>query len=185
MTAEQFTAWLTQWLSRHPTKSPSDAAGTSYTQDVMARIAAASQQPAPARWTAWQPGWVLAFGGAVAAVMLVIVLSHRSTQLARQNESSEIPQLARVLLDAGEDPSEVALEVADPEEVANELIAMDRLMLAEAPPSTDFSQAIWQEMDLLNQLDDDTSDVDSESDKNGSDEDLLHELELMDHASSA
>ena len=187
MTTEQFASWLKQWLVRHPMKSPTDTTHASYTQEVMARLEAVSH-PAPARWPSWRPQWVVAFGGAVAAMFLVLTMGrHPQQQLAQ--EEGRIHELAQIVNAVGEDPVEVAAEVeaTDPDAVANELITLDRLVLAETPKSSDASQDIWRDLDILNQLDD-ASAISAESLESGSDEnadDLLKELESLDHASSA
>ena len=56
-----------------------------------------------------------------------------------------------------------------------------------AQKSSDASQEIWRDLEILNQLDD-ASEINAESLDNGSDEntdELLKELESLDHASSA
>lgn len=191
MTTEQFVLWLAQWLSRHPVKSPADTTRAVYTQEVMARVEALSRpSTASDRWQVWRhPQWMLALGGAVAAVVLLLAIEPRQMQLAREDVTSDIPQLAEALSGAGEDPSDVLAEVeaSDPNEMADELTAIDRLMLAEAPKSTDASQSIWQDLEMLNQLEDesgaDSELMDDESDESA--DELLEELEWMDRASSA
>ena len=181
MTSEQFASWLTQWLSRHPIKSPSDVDRAVYTQEVMTRLGEASRTSAAMEW---HPAWRLAFGGALAAFLLVLAIGHRAPQLARQEPAGEAAQLAQVLRGAGEDPSDTVaeLDIDDAETLAEDAITTDRLMLAEAP-----EESMWQELEALNQLEQDPSDGTADTLDEGSDADtneLLDELEWMDNASS-
>ena len=150
MTTEQFASWLKQWLVRHPVKSPADVTRATYTQDVMSRIQAlSSPSPSSERWQFWrQPQWMLAVGGAIAAAVVVIVMSQPPHPQVAQEEAG-IRELAQ--------------------------------------KSSDASQDIWRDLDILNQLDD-AAEINAESLDNGSDEnadELLIEFESLDHASSA
>ena len=194
MTTERFALWLAQWLSRHPVKSPSASSGTTYTQEVMSRIEVASTSPtALRRARAWwpRPAWMLAMGGAVVAAAVLLMVSRPSpAPLARVEPAGEVHQLAQALSESGEDPTEVLADVdaGDAEEMAETLTAMDWLMLAEAPKATNALEAIWQELDALDKLDEavetGSEPMDDDSSEKSSDE-LLEELEWIDSASSA
>lgn len=179
MTPEQFTAWLKQWLVRHPVKSPPED-GPAYTREVMRRVESLAS-PSPARpWELSMP-WVWALGGAVATLLLVFVAGRPSMQVAREEQPPEVAELLAVLSEAGEEPSDIVADV-DPEEAARELVEIDQMRLAEAPAAEDALESMWQELEILNQLEGASeagSDVEFDSP-----EELLEDVEWMDQATS-
>lgn len=159
-----FSTWLRTRLARYPLKEPPAFDRLRFVAEVMERVNALGG-PTPAlrpagRWWAW-PRLALA-AAAVAAALLVVgrvqspgpgsvpasLTGDPETPLAEQ-----IADDAQVLA-ALDEPLPLAPGAPDDaEELAQELAAMDALLLAEAPPSDD--AWIEQTLTLLEQLEED------------------------------
>jgi len=136
MIQTDFLSRLKGWLARHPLKTPSASLRASYVEEVMARI---RQTPRSLPVLSWlpRPRLALALGTAFAGVLAFVVLIHpalsgkggvnrASNQMARQVE-----QDWQVLATVGE------LEELPLDDLAEEVQAIDQMMLAEAEPAVD------------------------------------------------
>lgn len=159
-----FSTWLRSRLARYPLKEPPAFDRARYITEVMERVKALGE-PTPAlrpagRWWAW-PRLALATA-AVAAALLVVArvqspgpgpVPASMTGAPASPLAQEISDDAQVLAELDE-PLPLAPGASDDaEELAQELAAMDALLLAEAPPSDD--AWIEQTLTLLEQLEED------------------------------
>ncbi len=169
----EFTAWLREWLVRHPLKEPRDLDRSRYTAEVMAKVKALGE-PLPSsapryRWLTWpQLGW-MATAAAFGVVVMVGTIERSHVRLAGQI-SRDVQVLSSV-----DDAAIDALVESDPEILADDLETIDALVLAEAAPSDD--QWIAQTLELLEQVgSDDATEPSGDSD----DEEWLDELQTLD-----
>lgn len=173
MNTTDFLSWLTAWVTRHPLRNPPASAQASYAAEVMARISrSALRAPAAAWW--WRPRLVLAMGGAVAAVLIGLVMRDTPAQRLARHLDEELQQLARLDRQAAE-----ALETAvvlSPEGLEHELRAMDRMMLAEADEVVDDEAWLDETLKLLDELDE-APEAASDDEASG---DVIQELEWLD-----
>ena len=176
-----FTTWLQQWLARHPLKmrdlNAEDRAR--FTQTVMQRM------PAPA--SAATPGWrallasllrpQLALGMAAAAILAVLLVGRQAPGPAAVAQAGPSVEERALIVAALNDPTSDVLAAVDEQALADELMAQDALMLAEATPTAD-EQWLNQTLELLQQFDEDVSSDGAEA----SDEEWLQDLQLLDDA---
>lgn len=154
----EFLTWLRSWLTRHPTKEPTDAERIHYTAEVMARVRALGPLPggspakAPVRPWAWWPRMAMAMATAAGLVFAVstahqtrrqlaqqpqgATASHPSAVLAESPASDEewIEQTLDLLEQIGEEPpsAETAGDGSDDEEWLDELQWLDESELSTA-----------------------------------------------------
>ena len=183
--------WIQRWLSGHPLKAPTRLDRAQYTAQVMARVRALAPPPtwpvasgAVQRWVQrWRLGRQVRFraaklvGGfataAVAAAVFVVVgrLEQPSSPIAQLVERE-----AEVL--AAVEESDVLAELTDADDLevlAQDLEAMDILVLAEAESSDEQ----WLE-ETLQLFDEVGEDVTEETAGDAGDDEWLDELELLD-----
>ena len=171
-----FATWLRSRLARYPLKEPPVFDRARYTAEVMERVKAL-REPGPVLrpagpWPAWGPR--LALAAAAVAVAFVVVGRVRSPgpgRLLAEQVADDAQLLAA--LDEPLPPAGVAPD--DAEGLADELEAVDALLLAEAPPSDD--EWIEQTLTLLEQLEEDLPE--GASDEPSGDE-WLDELQWLD-----
>ena len=175
----EFTAWLREWLGRHPLKEPPELDGERFTAEVMSRVNTLSQ-PSQARgsqgtlhrWPFMRLGFVAA---AAAAGIALIVGAIAQSKSQRADHSLHEAQLLAMIEDVDLAIQE-APEADDPEALAEEAEFTDQLtVLAEATPSD--QQTIEQTLQLLEQLDEESFEgaVDDSSDRT-----LIEELQQLD-----
>jgi len=148
-----FSTWLRTRLARYPLKEPPAFDRTRFVAEVMERVNALGG-PTPAlrpagRWWAWPR---LALAAAAVAVALLVVGRVQSPGPGRPLVE-QIADDAQVLAALDELLPLAPVAPDDAEGLAQELAAMDALLLAEAPPSED----AWfeQTLTLLEQLEED------------------------------
>lgn len=175
-----FTTWLQQWLTRHPLKmqAPDADARARFTESVMQRV----RSPQPAAAPAWRAALSrllrppLAFGVAAAALLAVLVVGRQAPAPAPAASHEPSVEARALLVAALNDPTSDILAALDEQALAEEWMAHDTLVLAEAAPTTD-EQWLDQTLELLQQFDEDVS-----SDGEATDEDWLQDLQLLDEA---
>lgn len=167
--------WLHQWLRHHPVKQPPSSARDRFTASVMTRIRAVEEPAAVTvgvrRWVAW-PQFGLAVAAAAAIVLLLVWTveppgARLAWQIAREVE----------MLVAVEESLLEPLVATDPETLADDLEALDEIVLAEAAAAADDDRWIRQTLDLLESLDEEDAEVEA-----GDTEEWLDELERLDEA---
>lgn len=186
-----FSAWLHSWLKRHPLKPLDHIDQSQYTAEVMSRIKAQpATQPAYRVRSAgvWLPWPRLALAVATAAAGAAIALTvFRAQPLPQVADRSTSP--AALALMATEDAELLAeLEEGTADFLIDNGDTLDRalettdalMLLAEAPGQGD-EQWLEETMQLLDQLDEDVSSDDEE----GSDDDWLDDLQLLDETDLA
>lgn len=164
--------WLRQWVSAHPLREQSRGARAQYTAEVMERIRALGRPALVYRlaWASW-PRLALATAVAAAAVFVVVGrVEHPAIPLADQ-----VDRDVQVLAAVAEADAVMDLAADDPETLAQDLEALDTIVLAEAQPAQDqwLEETLW----LLQEVGDDLPpDAAGET----SEEPWLDELELLD-----
>ncbi|MBI3324915.1 MAG: hypothetical protein HYZ92_06505 [Candidatus Omnitrophica bacterium] len=168
MSANRFSSWLSDWLRRHPLKSPSASVHQGYVGEVMARI----RSLAPSASATPQPLWVRqlrqwfsspALAGGLAAVALIVSVGlwlravRNPARLARAIETA-----AGTLEEVQDDDQAGLTEELAPsaqDELAGPLRQVDAMVLAEA---TGDSEREWidRTFELLDQVEE--SERDSE-----------------------
>ena len=181
-----FATWLHSRLARYPLKEPQAFDRARYTAEVMERVKALGE-PAPAlrpasRWWAWPR---LALAAAAVAVALLVVGRVQSpgpgpvpASMTGAPETPLAEQIAddtQVLAALDELLPLAPVAPDDAEGLADELEAVDALLLAEAPPSED--AWIEQTLTLLEQLEEDLPEGDTD-DPSG--DEWLDELQWLD-----
>ena len=165
-------AWLRRFLSTHPLKLPTGGDRADYTVEVMARVRsletpeAASVTARP--WPAW-PRFALGAAVVAAVVFIVVGRTEQPSSPLAQDIEQELSLLASV-------DESAALEPLDETELAEELQALDILVLAEAQPADE--TWIQETLLLLEEFDQDGSETSGGSDTGK--EDWLQDLELLD-----
>lgn len=163
MNDPQWQQWLRSWLGRHPLPDPPAEAGNDYVRQVMERI-----RPAPAaeplwrRWALPRPAFALAGTFAAALIVLAVYRNPVLTQSRLERES-------QLLLEAGELPP---INGAPLEQTLRE---QDRIQLAEAVEEQKWWSDFVQDSELLEQLEETTTD-----DSKVTDEELLKEIRISD-----
>lgn len=177
MKNSEWDAWLQGWLQRNPLRSPPEELTGRFRQEVMSRIRAKQAPVHTLRWML-EPRWSFALGGALAAVLALVVLGRPHTP-APAFSTQEIEQEARVLLEAGE-----VTYLADLD-LEGELRDADRLVLAEAvAPKPDSSWSEFEnDMEVLDLLEEEGPPA-AKTDR-VTDEELLEELKRIDDAEMA
>ncbi|MBI3318977.1 MAG: hypothetical protein HYZ89_00075 [Candidatus Omnitrophica bacterium] len=161
----EFTTWLRTWLRRHPLKELPEADRARFTAEIMAKVravgpvSAGSPAAVPAqRWAFW-PRLAVGIATAAAGVAVVVGTVTYSTSQLADRTTQDAQRLA---------------DVGGPERV---VVRGDerKILLVEAP----LSDEEWLEhtLQLLDQLDEDVP-LDTAGD--GSDEEWLDELQLLD-----
>ena len=163
-----FETWLRTWLRRHPLKEPAQAHRARYTAEVMAKIKALASEVAPQRAWVWR--WSQPAFAAVAAALVVLVVTHSNSSPRLAQEVSREAQVLSALDEDGLEPLNDDAELAD------------LLLLAESTPSDE--QWIEHTAQLLDQLDDEAS-ADHSGDEPSSDQEWLDELQLLDESDHA
>lgn len=165
---DELSTWFRNWFRRHPLKEPAAFDQSRYTAEVMARVRALSlpQTEAARQWVPWPR---LALALVTAAVVIIMVGPARQVDRKLSAEVIRDVQLLSALGEPVGDP----LATTQEDGLAEELEAMDTLVLAEASPSDD--QWVQQTLKLLDQLNEEV-----EEDPGASDEEWLDELELLD-----
>ncbi|MDP3703532.1 MAG: hypothetical protein Q8R78_04030 [Candidatus Omnitrophota bacterium] len=157
---------LFSWLSRHPLKGPSDMNRAQYTAEVMAKInAVESPAPAPAPVRSWLP-WprlAMTLATVAAGVLIMMSVTHQAPERFAQPPSFDSTQDGALS------------EVEGPPELVAPVV------LAESPAGSE-DQWFDETLQLLDELDEGTS---SDSAGNGSDDEWLEELELLDETDLA
>lgn len=182
-TLEQWTANLQRWLARHPLKNPPAGVQADYTREVMRRIRLA-EAPAPVyRWApqrVWRPRMVFAMATVAAcALVAIVMIPGRQAQVARQVER-DVTVLASL--------EDAVTDVVPPsdDEIAEELAMLDELMmLAQQTPAADDEAWIEQTLKIFEQLDNGAPLDDLLPDSAESDEELLEQLEQLEHAQAS
>lgn len=187
-----FSTWLQSWLKRHPPKAPPHhMAQQQYTADVMARIKADPMQQVyrvrPVRsWLSW-PRLALTVATATAGALIALTV-FRVTQPPQVAEAPTPPavlaqvvaQEAELLAELEEGKADLLIENGDTLDRALETTDT-LLLLAEAPASQNDEQWLEETMQLLDQLDEGASSGSEE----GSDDDWLDDLQLLDETDLA
>ena len=163
--------WLTTWLKRHPLKEPAGVDRATYTREVISKIKGL-HAPAVSAAPWWQLLLNPAFALATAAVVVLSLTT--AVERSRAQLAQRVLHDSALLAALGENGG----ELPDDDQLADDLEVTDTLVLAESPPSDD--QWIQQTMQLIDQLDQDSASDDAATD--GSDEDWLNELEMLDEA---
>lgn len=165
MKPADWDAWLRKWLSRHPLKAPPARLLERFSEEVLARIRP-REAPAPVsrpRWTL-QPRWGLAWSGALAAALALVVFGLRPTggPLEIADQESQILLGVSVL----EDWEEHSLE--------EELEESDRIVLAEAIGPKEEAQILklWEELEEADEA--------PSPEELGSEEEILEALRWVD-----
>lgn len=117
MNPNEWQAWLTSWLRRHPIKEPPAAFQRTYREEVMARIRAEkAPAPVPVRpfILRFSPRPAFALAGALACVLALALLTRPSLESRVQQIEEELQILAEVteedeLLQPEQDPLEEML----------------------------------------------------------------------------
>lgn len=123
MNAGEWNAWLQSWLKRHPLRRPPEGLEREFPQAVMARVRA-EQAAWTLRWTL-DPRWSFALGGALAAVLALVVVQRPPAPSVQEVESDvELLDLLEEEAQPGEAPP-----VSD-EELLEELQRMDEAEMA-------------------------------------------------------
>ncbi len=141
MKTSDWYGWFQGWLKRHPVAPMPPQIERSYRQEVMDKVRALGS-PRPALQWLPKPRLSLAWGAAVAAVLMLIVLT---------------PQGADRLVDQVEEEWQILLEVGEmaqlePETLEDALQAEDRMMLAEAISQGPDADQIEATLDLIEAL---------------------------------
>lgn len=164
--------WLRGWLARHPLKEPTDLDRAQYTAEVMARVRSLARPvtaPTPASRRTWWLRPVLVTVTAAAAVVLVVRMLDQAPQhVAREDQ--QIPWLS----EEGRVPL-VAKPAQGAEEIAGDAAGVNELMLAEEHSE----DAVWLE-ETLKLLEEFDEELPEDSFDEGSDNDWLDELEMLD-----
>lgn len=175
-----FTTRLQQWLARHPLKmqAPDAHERARFTETVMQRVKAPQPAPEPA-WRAtfgwlWRPQWAL--GMAAAALLAAVIVGRQAPPPAAVAQAEPSVEERALLVAALNDPTSDVLAAVDEQTLAEELMAHDVLVLAEAAATSD-EQWLDQTLQLLQQFDEDVS-----SDGDATDEEWLQDLQLLDEA---
>lgn len=175
-----FSEHLSQWLTRHPLKEPSETDRSRYTAEVMRRVKdtaadhAGAAVPFWARWAWPQAGLSLAAAAAALAVAVWGVQTN-SVQLAERRIAQEAGLLAQL-----DEPVNGAVE-PDLAEEAAELDEEEMLVLAEAQPAGDaWVSETLQLLEALDEVPDEDASPDGKSE-----EEWLDELELLDEGEIA
>lgn len=94
-----FTAWLTNWLTRHPLQAPDALDRARYTAQVMRKLTDETPPPFPAaRWFVW-PKVAMAFATTAAGIFIVLAVGYRADrQLARLAPAAPPAHQARALM---------------------------------------------------------------------------------------
>ena len=167
-----FAAWLKPWMAQHPLRESSDRDRSRYTAQVMARVKAPAHAPQESPWHQLVWGWprlVLATAAVAAGVLLVVgVRTASRTELAKEISSES------ELLAALDEPA----PLANGDALEADLQEQDLMVLAEAQPSD--QQWIDQTLQLLDQLDEDTQDDNTDASANPNGEEWLKDLQTLD-----
>ena len=184
-----FMDWLTSWLTKHPLKTP-DVHKQIYTDEVMARVRAEAQpKKAVFSLPVFIPRLALV-AASVAVIAFAVVTRQPSGVLGRMArvpsavsekqvaELEENWQLLAMLDDSTDEPLTAAAE--DVEGFLQDSDEMELLMLAADTGSGD-EQWLEQTLSLLEQFDDEAgSDLTGEEGNPSSEEEWVHELEMLD-----
>ena len=167
--ATDVMAWFTQWLTRHPLKTPPGSMQEAYTREVMTRVTDAT--PAPVvRWVP-RPRLAFAVGTALACGLAVMAWFPREpVRVAERVEGS-----VQVLAELGELNGPLAGGLED------EAILVDRLVLAKTQDAVADEAWIDDTIGLLNEVDETAV----EASNGESLEELLRELESLDESEIA
>ncbi len=165
MKPADWDSWLRGWLSRHPLKNPPAHLLERFSEEVLARIRP-REAPAPLfrpRWTL-QPRWGLAWSGALAAALLLVVAGLRPTGIPPGIVGPESEILMEVSL----------LEELGERSLEEELEESDRIVLAEAigPQEEAEILKLWEELEQTDEA--------PSPEELGSEEEILEELRWWD-----
>lgn len=166
--------WLRQWLSAHPLKEHSRGDRARYTAEVMERVRRL-HEPAPAavvriRWVTW-PRFALGAAVAVAVVFILVGRTEHPSSSLAQDIEHELSLLASV-------DESVALEPLDDADLAQDLEALDTLVLAEVQPAETDEAWIVKTLLLLEDVGEATPEA--ESGQGADEEQWLQDLQLLD-----
>lgn len=125
MNRPDWQTWLDRWLKRHPLREPPAHARGGYADQVMARIRAEAPQGRPAVFRLWEPRPSLAWGGALAAGLAVVMLVS-----APQRNLRRLDRDSQILLAGGdfsflEEDLEQELQEQETEDLVEEIEALD------------------------------------------------------------
>ena len=180
-----FTTWLASWIRRHPLKTQ-DVDRRDFTDAVMQRIEKAQMPRREWRLSFAWPRLMMPALAACALALLIVAVHPRfqhsnSSHLARTVHPATIQQITNELnVLASLDPTVLeALSSDEDEALLKETDEAEFLMFAEDNRTTGDDQWLEQTIQLLEQFDEDvSSDVSSE----GSEEDWMNELKVLDEA---
>ncbi len=125
MNRPDWQVWLNRWLKRHPLREPPAHTRGEYVDQVMARIRGESTQDQPAVFRFLEPRPSLAWGGALAAGLAVVLLVS-----APQRNLRRLDRDSQLLLAAGdfsflEEDLEQELQEQETEDLVEEIEALD------------------------------------------------------------
>lgn len=123
--------WLDHWLKKHPLREPPASLRRGYTDQVMARIRAESPANQPMVFRFLEPRPSLAWGGALAAVLAIVVLvSSPERSLQELDRDSQWLLAADEYSFVEEDLEQEILE-QEADDLVEEMAALDAVSAAD------------------------------------------------------